>query len=269
MFKRYLFEKIRGKTAYQGFFERLHALALEGLNIGGGDCPEWSGEVAVLRLLRAQTRGTVTLFDVGANTGTYAAQVWKVLHPRVRLYCFEPSRVAYETLLERFGGRENFVAYNFGFGASDTLACLFADRNGSELASVFPRRLDHFGIEFQPRESIRLKRLDDFCRDEKIPHIDLLKLDVEGNELNVLTGAERMIKSDSIDWIQFEFGGCNIDSRTFFQDFYYLLTPKYNLYRITRDGLTPIRKYHERLEAFITTNYLAKRRDVTYKLGQD
>ena len=50
--------------------------------------------------------------------------------------------------------------------------------------------------------------------------IDLLKLDVEGNELLALKGL-----SDSIEYIkiiQFEFGGSNIDSRTYFQDFYYL-----------------------------------------------
>ena len=51
--------------------------------------------------------------------------------------------------------------------------------------------------------------------------IDIMKLDVEGHELDVLEGSRKTI--NSIKLIQFEFGGCNIDSKTFFQDFYYFL----------------------------------------------
>jgi hypothetical protein len=36
--------------------------------------------------------------------------------------------------------------------------------------------------------------LDDFCRDHRIERIDLLKLDVQGNEHSVLQGAERLIR---------------------------------------------------------------------------
>ena len=103
------------------------------------------------------------------------------------------------------------------------------------------------------------KILDEFCSDHKIEHIHFLKMDVEGNELNILNGAKRMIENDSIDFIQFEFGGCNIDSRTFFQDFFYLLKERYRIYRILKNGLYPIDSYSEKYEIFITTNYLAQR----------
>lgn len=42
---------------------------------------------------------------------------------------------------------------------------------------------------------------------------------VEGHELDVLAGAEEALKS--VQLVQFEFGGCNIDTRTYFQDFFY------------------------------------------------
>jgi len=69
-----------------------------------------------------------------------------------------------------------------------------------------------------------------------------------------------MLHSGSIDFIQFEFGGCNIDSRTYFQDFYYLLKDNYKIYRIVKDGIYPINQYREMYEAFITTNYLAEKK---------
>jgi hypothetical protein len=84
-------------------------------------------------------------------------------------------------------------------------------------------------------------------------------LDIEGHELNALKGAKEMINKNAIDFIQFEFGGCNIDSRTYFQDFFYLLKNKFKIYRILTDGLFEIVEYKETHEVFITVNYLAER----------
>jgi len=119
------------------------------------------------------------------------------------------------------------------------------------------RRLSHFDIDLNYKELIHLESLDNFCKDKGINHINFLKLDVEGHEYKVLQGAKDLIGKNSIDFIQFEFGGANIDSRTYFQDFYYLLTPYYKIYRILKDGLIAIDTYKEIYEIFLTTNFLA------------
>jgi len=59
----------------------------------------------------------------------------------------------------------------------------------------------------------------------------------------------------------FEFGGCNLDSRTFLRD-YFEFFDKYNMkiFRITPSGtLVSLSRYHEHLERFTTTNYVAVR----------
>jgi hypothetical protein len=66
-----------------------------------------------------------------------------------------------------------------------------------------------------------------------------------------------MISEKKIDNIQFEFGGCNIDSRTYFQDFFYLLKDNYRIYRVLKDGLFEIPTYKETYEIFTTINYSA------------
>jgi hypothetical protein len=113
------------------------------------------------------------------------------------------------------------------------------------------------GFATRPLESIALRRLDQICRELGIEYIDLLKLDVEGLELAVLRGAGELLTNGAIRNIQFEFGGCNIDSRTFFRDFWELLGPHYKIHRIVNDGLAAIERYDERLEQFLTTNFLA------------
>ena len=59
--------------------------------------------------------------------------------------------------------------------------------------------------------------------------------------------------------VTFEFGGCNIDTRTYFQDFWYFFREHgmHRVYRITPTGLlVPILGYREELEQFRTTNFL-------------
>lgn len=92
---------------------------------------------------------------------------------------------------------------------------------------------------------------------EKIRNIDFLKIDVEGDELNVLYGASNMLEMRGIKAIQFEFGGTHIDSRTYFRDFWNLLSPQYDIYRVIQNGLHRICKYTELLEIFACQNFLA------------
>ncbi|WP_343354260.1 FkbM family methyltransferase [Helicobacter mastomyrinus] len=51
----------------------------------------------------------------------------------------------------------------------------------------------------------------------------LCKLDVEGHELDVLNGAKSLFVRVDTDRLTFEFGGCNINMRTFSQDFWCFL----------------------------------------------
>jgi hypothetical protein len=69
-----------------------------------------------------------------------------------------------------------------------------------------------------------------------------------------------MLLEGRISAIQWEFGGCNIDSRTFFRDFFYLLDDQYRIYRVVKDGIYPVARYWENLEIFDTVNYFAERR---------
>ena len=81
-------------------------------------------------------------------------------------------------------------------------------------------------------------------------------MDVEGHELDVLRCGEAAMLNASV--IQFEFGGCNIDTRTFFQDFWYFFKDRhFDIYRITPLGAEKIDKYNEYHEFYSTTNYIA------------
>ena len=102
--------------------------------------------------------------------------------------------------------------------------------------------------------------MDIFCQQYTIDSIDFLKLDGEGHELAVLKGGKQMFEEGRVGMVQFEVGGCNLDSKSFFREYYYFFSKDYDLYRILSDGLRPIRSYSERLEVFLSANYLAIRK---------
>jgi FkbM family methyltransferase len=253
-----------GRRLLQPAFEKLSELALAGMNIGGGGDVAESGERWVLDLLARRRRALggrpLVVFDVGANKGQYARLVLDRLGDGVELHCFEPAPGAWAELQAKLSGDRRVTLENVGLSNAEGAATLHADADGSGLASVYKRRLDHFGIAFEEKREVRLRRLDEVCRERGVRHIDLLKLDVEGHELRALEGAGELLSSGAIDLVQFEFGGCNIDSRTYLQDFFYLLTPRYRLHRLVKDGIVPVDAYRERYECFITTNFVALRR---------
>lgn len=250
---------ISGKKWLQPLFKKLHSLSLMGLNFGGGDNVASSGEKNAISYLRRHTiRGTIpVVFDIGANAGLYTAEVLKDFGDKVEIHAFEPLKEAFAALSANMKHHTNVRAYNFGFGESERETSIYSNNPSSPLASCFNRRVAHLGIEMKYSETIELKRLDIFCSKHGIRQIDLLKIDVEGGELAVLKGTGSLLASGAIRLIQFEFGACNIDSRTFFKDFFYLLNPHYRIYRILKDGLEPVDKYTEACEVFLTTNYLA------------
>jgi hypothetical protein len=147
----------------------------------------------------------------------------------------------------------------FPFGLSDATreAPLHTDALGSGMASVHPRRLAHFGRSMDVEERASFRRLDDVCAELGVTRIDMLKLDVEGHELAVLRGAGDMLTSGAIGMIQFEVGGCMLDAKVSFQDLWYQLAPKYDLFRVCSDGLAPIPTYREADEIYICANVCA------------
>jgi len=235
--------------------------------IGSGAHPSLSGEVAVARMLRrrAAAQEPLTVFDVGANDGAFASMIMQELgDQRALIHCFEPGRLAFQNLERNLGGNPHVYLNHCGLAAERGERELYYFQEGSTLASLTRRRLDHFRRSNEAAveatsEIVRLTTLDSYFAETGTQYIDLLKIDVEGHELEVLTGARATLRRGAVGMLTFEFGGCNIDSRIFFQDFWYFFAQFHGveIFRMTPSGyLFRIWKYSESLEVFRAANYL-------------
>jgi FkbM family methyltransferase len=198
------------------------------------------------------------VLDIGANIGLYSQAILEA-NPNSRVFAFEPSEVARIQLENRFANNSNVTIVPLALSTDTTTQQLWSDTLGSGLASLTRRRTQHFGFSFEESEVVEVTTLDSWRRNCGISP-NLIKIDVEGHELDVIFGGKETISLANV--VQFEFGGCNIDTRTFFQDFWYWFRESgFTIYRITQNKPVLIERYSEEDEYFRTTNYLAVRRN--------
>lgn len=251
-------ENIFGSEQYFNMWYELYKKSLSGMNIGMGSRLEHSGELNVLKFLQSSGRDIEILFDVGANIGDYTKNL-QLFFPNAKIHSFEPAKETFHTLSNCNVG-PNVILNNTGISNEVKKGTIYFDKENSGLASLYNRQLDYFGLEFSREEQVELVTLDYYCQNHGIDKIDFLKMDIEGNEYNALLGATDLLNKNKIGVIQIETGGANMDSRTYFRDFWNLLHRDFEVFRILQDGFKRIDCYEERLECFVTTNWLFVKR---------
>ena len=219
-------------------------------------------EVFIDTLFKAfkQKDGIKIIFDVGANIGHYSTMLidkGKELGVDFELHIFEPTQSCFKLLTDTFNGHENIILNPFGVSHVDETTDIFYDKERSGLASLYQRNLDSYCLELNQREKIQVRRLDDYIQEHSINHIDFIKIDIEGHELRGFEGIGKYCDSEFIDFIQFEYGGANLDSHTSLMEIYKFLDARgFNVAKVMRHGLE-MRQYRPNMENFNYANYVA------------
>ena len=198
------------------------------------------------------------MFDVGANVGDITLILRKTF-PEAEIWAFEPNPHAYRQLVNAVS-HLNVKCLNVGMGKNQGTDQLYVP-DTHDLFSCHATSYKGKIEEYDPDSELvtidfRMETLDSFCNDHQVKAVDFLKIDTEGNELDILQGAEKMLSEGRIRIIQFEFGECDVYSRTFLKDFYELL-PDYQFARLAPRRLIPLGKYSTSNEIFRFQNIVA------------
>jgi len=204
--------------------------------------------------------GRKIVFDIGANIGDYSSMLLENLQKYdidMELHLFEPTKSCFETLSKKFSSNNNIVLNNFGVSDSNAITKIFYDKERSGLASLYQRNLDSYNLQLNQSEKIQLRRIDEYIKEKNIEHIDFIKIDIEGHELKAFDGFGNYLNSDFINYIQFEYGGANLDSHSSLMEIYKFFGGRgFSVGKIMPNGLE-IRKYSPFMDNFMYSNYVA------------
>jgi FkbM family methyltransferase len=145
-----------------------------------------------------------TVLDVGANRGQFALLATRRF-PRAQIVCVEPLAGPRATLERVFGDRRRVRVIATAAAASASEEQMFVSRadDSSSLRAPTDLQLTTFpGTDVVERIGVKTERLDVMLDSEGLARPALLKIDVQGGELDVLKGATGLL--DAIDTILVE-----------------------------------------------------------------
>jgi len=211
---------------------------------------------------------SLVIFDIGANVGEYAhliIQSSKNFNADVNLYLFEPAKSCFAKIAQDFSKDKNVHINNFGASDSNDTAKIYYNKESSGFSSLYKRNMSSYGFELNQSEEVRLMRMDDYIVENKIEHIDFIKIDIEGHELKAFHGFGKYLASEFIDYIQFEYGGANLDSHTSLMEIYNFLEDRgFYVAKILNNGIE-VREYKPYMDNFNYSNYVAISKKVFQK----
>lgn len=142
-------------------------------------------------------------FDIGANEGFFSVVASKKIITG-KIYCFEPQKnllkIIEKNLLKN--NFKNFFLLDFGIGESEYFTNLNVFQDTNTGASSILKK--HFLNT--KKTKIKIKSLDHFVSEERLyDQIDLVKIDIEGYEIQAIKGMENLLKEKKINTLLIDY----------------------------------------------------------------
>ena len=139
-------------------------------------------------------RPGMTVYDIGANVGFHALSAARRIGPEAKVICFEAlpenaKQIGYNAASNNF---TNIQVITTALGSAEGEAAFWTSKQPTwgKLASVGTKP-DKFAKEVK----VKIRRLDSVVDEMKLPPPVLIKMDVEGAEMDVLEGARQYARA--------------------------------------------------------------------------
>jgi len=182
---------------------------------------------AYFRLLKVDNSEKIIIFDIGAHKGESIKFFQKLYHKPI-IYAFEPSKNTFTALkhaVDKIVDHEISI-YQIGIGNQEGVVDFFESVLSETSTFVRPdinsrylKRKNQILLQSQEDAFIstpaHLTTIDAFVSENKIHRIDIMKIDIEGYELQAILGAEKVLRERKVSIIQFERHGDDMREDSF------------------------------------------------------
>jgi FkbM family methyltransferase len=148
-----------------------------------------------------------TLIDVGANIGQFSLMS-RTLHPAAIIHAFEPLRLMADTYERLFAGDARTTLHRCAAGTSAMTMDINVSNHpdSSSLLPISDQQSQLFpGTQKASVEQVRVVRIDDELPVDALSGPILIKLDVQGFELEALKGMPRLLARASWVYVEVSF----------------------------------------------------------------
>ncbi|MDB5120193.1 MAG: methyltransferase FkbM family [Sphingobacteriales bacterium] len=202
----------------------------------------------LLEIIKTLSTGKVSsIFDVGACHGRYSLAS-SHFFLQADIHCFEPFPEAFDVLKKNLKGDRfhlNNVAVSNKIGNEKFYVNNLHETN-SLLPSAHTNSIIDKLIKSKSEIIVGVTTIQDYCDSEKINCIDILKIDAQGNTINVLEGCLDLLVQGRIKFIQCEVEFLEIYQNqklfhhiaTYLEQYNYHLFSLYNLHFDVNDRLS-------------------------------
>ncbi|MFI5140147.1 MAG: FkbM family methyltransferase, partial [Sphingobacteriales bacterium] len=185
----------------------------------------------LLELIKSDGFNPVNIFDVGANIGTWTLLA-KSFFPEATVDAFEPLREHIEKFEANAKVLDNVHVHTFCLGNENITSSInvssFSD--SSSLLNATSLEFEQFGIKKIKEERVQIKRLEDLVDNKVLPVPDIMKLDVQGFELEVLKGTGKYLNDVSYLVVEVSFKEYYYGQPLFLDIANYLSTYNFSIY---------------------------------------
>jgi FkbM family methyltransferase len=129
--------------------------------------------------------------DVGGNIGYYTLMAASIVRRPGKVYCFEPSLASFQRIQKNvsINGFDNITLSRLALSNSKGEASLYLSSNDNSGTSGLSKASNYSGID----ERIDTTTMDEFIKTYAIDRVDVVKIDIEGHELEALEGMSDLI----------------------------------------------------------------------------
>ena len=219
--------------------------------------PMMNGERTTQTIALSTSVSPATVFDIGANVGDWTASLLEAsrkLRVSASVHAFEPCAETFEMLSQRFADSADVTLVNKACSQHAGTGTMHVYGGGAGTNSL-GEPLDDRDAK---TEEVQITTVDLYCKVKSIEKIDLLKIDAEGHDFQVISGASETLDRHAVRILQFEYNHRWIGCRNYLRDAFSLLNAKgYAIGKLTGSQVEFYPHWHWELENWTEGNYVA------------